>query len=429
MTDLTSPWINFTPDDHVYITFLKKIFRHEFRKNWFRRISSKNYENREDLEKIFSKEYISSHFFETDSKKYLKLFPNISNYLAYSSENLDENIQPVYLYYVDYFFSKDKFWVFNREDNYLVWWDIIWETDPILDALEIFITYSILNRIWLADTFEISVNCVLSDKEAEKYLIDFKDFYYNKKHLLSEKSLENLENNPLELLNPQTEDEKILLNEIPQMKKYLKKDNKTHFEKFISYLEMLEIPFKIDNSIHPNTNFASHTFWNFKNSENWEIISVWWRYDNLSSILNEKDSVWWVWFAVNMEILIKMLKTAEIKIKNKDDLDLYFVQLWDDAKKEVLTLSMEAKSRWIKTMVSIGTNSMKEQMIKAQRSWARFIVLVWIMEARSGKFQVRNNDTWKQEEVLKDNLIDYVISYIWEENLDFYSPAKDFIIE
>jgi histidyl-tRNA synthetase len=27
------------PDSHKYLTFLKKIFRHEFRKNGFRRIS------------------------------------------------------------------------------------------------------------------------------------------------------------------------------------------------------------------------------------------------------------------------------------------------------------------------------------------------------------------------------------------------------
>jgi histidyl-tRNA synthetase len=27
------------PDEHKYLTFLKKVFRHEFRKNGFRRIS------------------------------------------------------------------------------------------------------------------------------------------------------------------------------------------------------------------------------------------------------------------------------------------------------------------------------------------------------------------------------------------------------
>lgn len=29
-----------SPEDHKYLTFLKKVFRHEFRKNGYRRIST-----------------------------------------------------------------------------------------------------------------------------------------------------------------------------------------------------------------------------------------------------------------------------------------------------------------------------------------------------------------------------------------------------
>ena len=39
------------PDHHKYLTFLKKVFRHEFRKNWFRRISTPV------VEKKLSKKY------------------------------------------------------------------------------------------------------------------------------------------------------------------------------------------------------------------------------------------------------------------------------------------------------------------------------------------------------------------------------------
>ncbi|MDF1682954.1 MAG: hypothetical protein P1U46_04560 [Patescibacteria group bacterium] len=44
------------------------------------------------------------------------------------------------------------------------------------------------------------------------------------------------------------------------------------------------------------------------------------------------------------------------------------------------------------TVVSLGTPSMKEQMLKAQRSRAKYIVMVGIMEARNGIFQVRNEE-------------------------------------
>jgi hypothetical protein len=41
------------PEDHKYLTFLKKVFRHEFRKNSFRRLSTPNLIKVEDIKNIF----------------------------------------------------------------------------------------------------------------------------------------------------------------------------------------------------------------------------------------------------------------------------------------------------------------------------------------------------------------------------------------
>ncbi|MDP3381043.1 MAG: hypothetical protein Q8S84_06060 [bacterium] len=51
------------------------------------------------------------------------------------------------------------------------------------------------------------------------------------------------------------------------------------------------------------------------------------------------------------------------------------------------------------------------------------------MEARNGVFQVRNTENGTQEEVKKEELIDYIIQKIGTETLDFYCPIKDLITE
>jgi len=81
--------------------------------------------------------------------------------------------------------------------------------------------------------------------------------------------------------------------------------------------------------------------------------------------------------------LIESLKTKNITVKNKDHIDLYFVQLGDEAKRTVFPLSLEARAKGINTQTSLGTPSMKEQMLKAQRIGATYVVLVGVMEARS----------------------------------------------
>lgn len=44
---------DFLPEDHKYFTFLKKVFRHEFRRNGYRRISHPSFEKLDLMRKIF----------------------------------------------------------------------------------------------------------------------------------------------------------------------------------------------------------------------------------------------------------------------------------------------------------------------------------------------------------------------------------------
>ena len=130
-------------------------------------------------------------------------------------------------------------------------------------------------------------------------------------------------------------------------------------------------------------------------------------------------------FSLDALYMIQALKDKNISIKNKDSIDLYFVQLGDEAKRVVFPLSLEARARGINTMTSLGTPSMKEQMLKAQRIGAKYVVLVGLMEARNGVFQVRNLEAGTQAEVKKEELIDYIIEKIGKDKLDFYEPSKD----
>ena len=75
-------------------------------------------------------------------------------------------------------------------------------------------------------------------------------------------------------------------------------------------------------------------------------------------------------------VLLDYLTSQNLSIRNKDKIDLYFVQLGDESKKVVFPLSLEARERGINTLASLGTPSMKEQILKAQRIGARFVVLV-----------------------------------------------------
>lgn len=387
------------PEDHKYLTFLKKVFRHEFRKSWFRRISTDILEN---------------WIFRTNSEIW------IMN--AYLNNNCIEEIQPVYYYYMDHFMNKK--WI--QEER--IGWEVIWENDPILDAICIYITCSVLNQIWLKDTYKISINSSWIEKEKNKYSEELQNFYGNKKHLLSDSSLELLDSNPMLLLNSENEDEKILSSQAPSIIKFLKKDSKAHYEKFKEYLDILKIEYIEDHTLIAENDYNTNSVWQFT-WNNWELIGKWARYNNLAKKIGNQKDIAWTWFYTDTSVIIQMLKDRNIRLKNKDEIDLFFVQLWDEAKSIILPLSLKARESWINTVVSLWTPSMKEQMLKANRSWAKYVVMVWIMEARNGLFQVRDIEAWTQEEVHKDDIIEYIIWKIGTEKLDFYVPLNDLITE
>lgn len=415
---------DYLPNDHKYFTFLKKVFRHELRKNWFRRISTPIFEDINLQKEVYKEWFVSENIFKVESGMWLRYEPSLWVINAYLKWELDSEIQPVHLYHIDRYFSKTISNCWYKE-KYLIGGDIIWETDPILDAMLIYITYTTLNKVWLENTFKVVVNAVPNKKEMGKYIEELKSFYENKKHLLSEEWLNNLNINPLKLLSSKNEDEQILAKEAPLISKFLKKDIKLHFEKFREYLDMLNIPYEVSNSLVPEFTHYTNSIWNIIQSDNNKLISKWWRYNYLAKTIWTDKEIWMVWFTINVDCVVDMLKAKDIKIKNKDELDLYFVQLWDEAKKLVFWLSLEAREKGIKAMVSLGTPSMKEQILKAQRTWAKFVVMVWVMEARNGIFQVRDMTKWTQEEVKQADLINYIIWKIGENNLDFYCPARD----
>lgn len=409
---------DFLQEDHKYLTFLKKVYRHEFRKNWFSRISTKLFENKEFIAKTWccSGQIVDNVDIEVRQVPYIWIMR------SYLENNFADKIQPIYFYFMENFLEKKDDKII---ENFLIWTEIIWEDDPILDALQIYINYETLNKIWLKNKFKITINATWSKKDQEKFREDLSNFYENKKNSLSQESIKNIESNPIKILCSTNEDEKILNENAPVFtKKYLKKETKDHYQKFKEYLELLNIPFEESNFLYCEDQNQTNNIWSFTNEKN-EIISFWYRHNAIAKKLWEEKEIWATWFWVYTEKIIEMLKESNLSIKNKDRIDLFFVQLWEEAKKTVLPLSIEARKAWINTVISLWTTSMKEQMLKAQKSDAKFVVMCGIMEARSGVFQVRNQQDWTQSEVKKEDLINYVIENIWKENLDFYCPVDD----
>jgi len=105
------------------------------------------------------------------------------------------------------------------------------------------------------------------------------------------------------------------------------------------------------------------------------------------------------------------------------------IEVGEEATKRVLPLDMEARTRGLNSLISLGTPSLKVQMKKANRLGAQYVAIIGIMEAKKGVCQLKDMVNGTQEEVPLDKLLEHLMTKIDMKSLDFYSPLKDFIIE
>lgn len=418
-----------------YFTFLKKVARHEFRTNGFTRITTPILEMKSlivhstgDSSDIVTKEMFD--FTDKWGREVVMKPESTPGVMRAYLEHMLEEPQPVQLYYIEPHFRYDRPQKGRYRQFHQVGAEIIGEEDPILDAKAIYTMKNILDGLGLQGTYTIKINSLGVTKEREKYLLELQSFFENKKHLLDEIDLDRLEKNPLRLLDSKNPDVQELLKIAPKMTDFLKKDSLEFYTKVKEYLQILGVNYVEDHTLVRGLDYYSHTVWEFVDGSGrtQDAFGGGGRYDGLSKSIGWKNEVPAVGFAFGAERLIEAMMENGVKLRNKDQIHLYIMQLGDDAKKLALPLNIEARRKGINSLISLGTPSIKVQLKKANRVGARFVIVIGIMEAKKGICQLKDMDKGTQVEMSLDAVLDAVIAEIGQEALSFYHPSRDFII-
>lgn len=419
-----------------YFNFVKKVVRHEFRKSGFTRISTPVVEMKDLIVRSagIGSDVVSKEMYELTDKKGRELVlkpestPGVMR--AYIENNLQEEPQPIYWYYIEPHFRYDRPQKGRYRQFHQVGGEIIGEVDPILDAKMIYVGCSMLDGLGLKGKYTVKLNTLGVAKEREKYILELQSFFEARKHLLDEVDQARLATNPLRLLDSKNEDVKELLKVAPKMTDFLKKDSAEFYRQVKEYLDILGVAYVEDHTLVRGLDYYSHTVWEWVDGSGrtQDSFGGGGRYDGLAKVLGHKEEIPAVGFAFGAERLIEAIMDAGVTLRNKDGIHLYFIQLGDEAKKIMLPLSIEARNRGLNSLLSLGTPSLKIQMKKANRLKARFVAIVGIMEARKGVCQLKDMLNGTQVEVKIEDLLDKVIQEVDPKELDFYTPTKDWIV-
>ncbi len=390
----TQDWFG---EQQRYYTFIKKVSRHIFRHFGFTRISTPIMEMRDLIVRSVGAhtDVVSKELYEFQDKKGrdLVLKPeSTAGVMRAYLENFTQDPQPVYLYYIEPHFRYDRPQKGRFRQFHQLGAEIIGERDPVLDAENIHMAVKILNDCGISDKFTLKINTLGNIKEREAYVAELQSFFRGKSHLLDEIDQARVENNPLRILDSKNPDVREILPFAPKLQDFMKKDSLAYYNSVKEYLDILGIKYVEDATLVRGLDYYCDVVFECvdNSGRTQDSFCGGGRYDDLATNIGSKNPVPAAGFAIGIERLIDAMVESGLSVVNKDAIDLYFIQVGEEAKKLALPLSIKARDMGLNILASFGSPSMKTQLKKANHLKAKYVAIIGIMEARRGVCQLKN---------------------------------------
>jgi histidyl-tRNA synthetase len=233
------------------------------------------------------------------------------------------------------------------------------------------------------------------------------EYLSSNKDQLDEESLRRLETNPLRILDSKNEDMRDLITGAPSLMDYLGEGSTAHFETLCGGLDEAGVSYVINPRLVRGLDYYSRTVfeWVTDRLGAQGTVCAGGRYDGLVEQLGGRSTPA-IGFAMGVERLISLLEESEAASQT-DDLHAYLVLVGDEPQRQGLILAEQLREQipGLRLLTNCGGGSFKSQFKKADRSGARFALVVGEDELQRGAVGVKPlRDNGEQQEISLNDL-------------------------
>lgn len=281
-------------------------------------------------------------------------------------------------------------------------------SDAKIDAELIAMSLDIWQRLNIKNV-ELQVNSLGSKECREIYKKELYKYFSENKEALDDESLNRLKKNPLRILDSKNKNMQDLIQNAPKIMDNLDDYSKEHFAKFLKYLDILKIKYKINkNLVRGLDYYNSFVFeWVSKDLGSQSAICAGGRYDNLIKQMGGKDTPG-IGFAIGMERLMLLLEKNNF---SSDKNILYFISLGDKAELDSMKICADIKKN-IDNIILINDmtkKNLKSQIKKADKANADFVLILGEDEIKQNKIIIKPlRNQGEQQSVKRGNVINKI---------------------
>jgi len=301
---------------------------------------------------------------------------------AVIESNLDRGQLPVKVWYSGQFFRAERPQAGRYRQFYQVGIEAIGIDDPALDAEVIAIADQGFKNLGLKN-YRLEITSLGDNESRAAHRIDLVN--YIKTLELDEATRERAAINPLRLFDDKRAEVKDAMSKAPILLDYLSEYSRNHFAKVQEYLQALGVAFVINPRMVRGLDYYTGTTFEFVHEGlgAQSGIGGGGRYDGLMETLGGQ-SLSGIGFGLGVDRALLAAISENTLPAESFTSDLYLVALDESAKISVLTLAADLRRQGVMVEVSFGDRSLKGAVKGADKSGARFLVVIGSAELESG---------------------------------------------
>lgn len=259
----------------------------------------------------------------------------------------------------------------------------------------------------------LQINTLGTIEERAKYRNVLIAYLTAHKDQLDNESRKRLLSNPLRILDSKNADMQELIHAAPSLLDHLGTESRNHFETLRSGLDAAGIEYVVNSHLVRGLDYYSKTVfeWVTQSLGAQGTVCAGGRYDGLVEQLGGRPTPA-IGFALGLERIIALLE-ARAEPPALKSLDAYLVLMGEAAKREGLMLAEMLRNTipGIRLITHCGDGSLKSQFKKADRSGARYALVLGENELARGVIGVKSlRKEEQQREMVRDELVRFFIT-------------------
>ena len=310
---------------------------------------------------------------------------------AVIEHGLDRASLPVKLFYHGPFFRAERPQAGRYRQFYQFGIEAIGSDDPYLDAEVISIAYQGYRKLGLKN-FELQITSLGDSDSRVSHRKDLDAFIAGLN--LDEETRNRALKNPLRLFDDKRDEIKDAMSKAPLLLDYLNAESRENFEQVKSALDSLGIAYQVNPRMVRGLDYYTGTTFEFVHSRlgAQSGIGGGGRYDGLMELLGG-SKLSGIGFGLGIDRILLALEaeaeTGQLLPGELKYIDLYVIALGDQARSMCFTLVDSLRKEGFVVEQNFGDRSLKAAMKAADKSGARFAIVLGDSELQSGAVELK----------------------------------------